>query len=255
MSPLTVTDDILGWLTSREADFDISVAGAQSVFSLREGSSDDEDDDEEEEILPVETVISVPKHYNSYAPSSCICRAESGDAPGPTEKDETILAVYQTHLSSLFPFVIIPPGTTPEELQSSRPFLFAAIRMVTTLTSMRSMRAQMFRLMEHLSDYVLMRGQRSLDILQGIIVMGGWYHYHCMMHSQMNSLVHMAQSLVADLGLNRHPQLQERTSLMVLFPDEPAPRSNEERRALLGVWYLSSWCVILIFPVNLCSGV
>ncbi len=53
--------------------------------------------------MPQET-IQVPKHYNSYAPASCICRTETGDAPGPTETDETILSVYQTHLSPLFPF-------------------------------------------------------------------------------------------------------------------------------------------------------
>ncbi|KAH8882513.1 hypothetical protein GQ53DRAFT_753570 [Thozetella sp. PMI_491] len=222
---------------AQDIDLDIGVSLASRAQS---SPQDDSSDDEEEDELAEEGSIRVPKHYNSYAPPTCICCVEPGLAPGPPETDETILTVYQTHLSPLFPFVIIPPGTTPEELETSRPFLFSAIRMVTTLTNMRSMHAQMYKLIAQVSDRMLIRSEKSLDLLQGIIVMVGWHHYHCLMHSQMNNLIHLAQSLAADLGLNRHPSIQERTSLMVLYPDDPPPRSNEERRAMLGVWYMTS---------------
>lgn len=202
------------------------------------GYSDDESHSDSSELLG-EGPIHVPKHYNSCAPSGCMCRAR-GEIRGPSESDETILTIYQTHLSPLFPFVIIPVGTTVQELEQSRPFLFSAIRMVTTLTSMRSMRAQMYRLVRHVSERMLLRSERSLDLLQGILVMIGWYQYHCLMHAQLNNLIHLAASLVSDLGLNRDPKVQERISVMVLYPDDPKPRTNEERRALLGLWYMAS---------------
>ena len=179
------------------------------------------------------------KHYNSCAPSGCMCRAR-GEVHGPSESDETLLTIYQTHLSPLFPFVIIPVGTTVRELEQSRPFLFSAIRMVTTLTSMRSMRAQMYRLVRHVSERMLIRSVRSLDLLQGLLVMIGWYQYHCLMHAQLNNLIHLAASLVADLGLNGDPKVQEKISVMALYTDDPKPRTNEERRALLGLWYMAS---------------
>ncbi|KAK3395453.1 hypothetical protein B0T20DRAFT_35316 [Sordaria brevicollis] len=202
------------------------------------GYSDDESHSDSSELLG-EGPIHVPKHYNSCAPSGCMCRAR-GEIRGPLESDETILTIYQTHLSPLFPFVIIPVGTTVQELEQSRPFLFSAIRMVTTLTSMRSMRAQMYRLVRHVSEHMLLRSERSLDLLQGILVMIGWYQYHCLMHAQLNNLIHLAASLASDLGLNRDPKVQERISVMVLYPDDPKPRTNEERRALLGLWYMAS---------------
>ncbi|KAJ4361650.1 hypothetical protein N0V85_009384, partial [Neurospora sp. IMI 360204] len=87
---------------------------------------------------------------------------------------------------------------------------------------------------------MLLRSERSLDLLQGILVMIGWYQYHCLMHAQLNNLIHLAASLVSDLGLNRDPKVQERISVMVLYPDDPKPRTNEERRALLGLWYMAS---------------
>ncbi|KAJ2902847.1 hypothetical protein MKZ38_000041 [Zalerion maritima] len=94
--------------------------------------------------------------------------------------------------------------------------------------------------MKYLTEHMLVRASRSLDLLLGIIVFVGWYHKHCLMHAQLNNAVHLAFSLVADLGLNRNPQLAERTRLLNSHPVEPQSRTLEERRCMLGVWYLSS---------------
>ncbi|KAJ9150447.1 Transcriptional regulator WAR1 [Pleurostoma richardsiae] len=185
-------------------------------------------------------LISVPSTYNCYAPPRCICRVDEGSAPAQTESDEQLLATYQAYLTPTFPYVIIPRTTSPRMLQSTRPFLWAAIKKVATLNSIWSMKAQMYAMIRHLSEHMLVRSERSLDLLQGIIVILGWYQHHCMMHAQMNNLVHLAASLVADLGLNRPPGVQERTAALVMEPEEPPPRTNEERRALLAVWYLTS---------------
>lgn len=87
---------------------------------------------------------------------------------------------------------------------------------------------------------MLIRSERSLDLLLGIVVIIAWYKYHCFMHAQLNNLIALASTLVGELGLHRSPSVLERTSLMVVTPFQPAARTNEERRALLGVWYLSS---------------
>jgi len=147
-------------------------------------------------------------------------------------------------MSPLFPFVIIRPGTTAAELAEKRPFLFSVIKMATSMNNVGSMKAQMYRIMQHIADYMLLRSERSLDLLQGLLVALGWYHHHCMMHAQMNNLMHLAISLIDDMALNRPSGLAERTKLMVMNPDEPRPRTNDDKRALLGVWYLSSWLVL-----------
>ena len=184
--------------------------------------------------------ITVPKTYNSFAPSTCICRAEVQEAPAQTESDANLFAIYQHHLCQRFPFVIPPPATSPAEFQTSRPFLFSCIKMVASFKNMQSMRAQMFLIMQRISDHMLMQSERSLDLLLGIIVILGWYQNHCMIHAQMVNLISLATGLLADMGLNRPPEIQERTNILVLNPDQPLPRTNEERRALLGVWFLSS---------------
>ncbi|KAK6450841.1 hypothetical protein FP744_10007091 [Trichoderma asperellum] len=178
--------------------------------------------------------------YNSFTPKSCICHPDTLDAPPPPEPDEVLLDFYRKNLQPVHPFVIVPPNITAAVLAVRRPFLMAAIRMVSSFRSIRSMRAQMYHLMKHLADYMLVRSEKSLDLLLGIIVMLGYQQYHCCLHGQLNNLITLASSLIGDMGLNRPPGLNERTRLMVVRPPEVNGRSNEERRAFAGAWYWAS---------------
>lgn len=183
----------------------------------------------------------VPSTYNCYAPPTCICRAQEGERPAPPmEADEALLETYRTELAPQFPFVLVAADTTPAQLAAAKPFTWAAIKMVSSFRSARSMRAQKYRLMAHLAEHMVLRSERSLDLLQGIVVMLGWYHYHCLMHAQLNNLLHMALSLAGDLGLTRHPAVAERTRLIVLNPEQPKVRTPDEKRVACAVWYLSS---------------
>ncbi|MCJ1391062.1 hypothetical protein MMC18_003923 [Xylographa bjoerkii] len=161
--------------------------------------------------------------------------------PVPVESDETLLSIYRNQLSSPLPFVIIPASTTPRQLQATHPFLMKVIRMVASIRHLRLVRGQSRAVMEHISSAILMRSERSLDLLQGILVFLGSYHYHCMAHAQFNNLIRLAVSLVEDMDLSTCPKSQQRRSqLPLVCAEEPVSRTNEEKRALLGVWYMSS---------------
>ncbi|KAF5020108.1 hypothetical protein F66182_7871 [Fusarium sp. NRRL 66182] len=183
---------------------------------------------------------SIPDTYNSYAPPQCICRQTGGEVPPPPASDEELLNIYRRELQVLHPFVVVPESVTAARLKETRPFLMSSIRMVASFKSLRSMRAQMYYLMRHIADHMLIRSERSLDLLLGIIIIVAWYQYHCFMHAQLNNLIALAATLVGELGLHRSPTILERTNLMVVNPFQPRDRTNEERRALLGIWFLSS---------------
>lgn len=173
---------------------------------------------------------------------TCTCMATVGkDDLVPVESDETLLSIYRNQLSSRLPFVIIPAGTTARQLQATRPLLMKVIRMVASVRHLRLMRGQSRAVMEHISHAILLRSERSLDLLQGILVFLGSYHYHCMTHAQFNNLTRLAVSLVEEMDLTTCPKSQQRRSqLPLLRAEEPMSRTNDERRALLGVWYMSS---------------
>ncbi|TVY36753.1 hypothetical protein LSUB1_G007916 [Lachnellula subtilissima] len=192
-----------------------------------------------------ETALNTPAHdFTSSAPTglTCTCMATVDmEDLVPVESDETLLSIYRNQLSSPLPFVIIPAGTTLRQLQATRPFLMKVIRMVASVRHLRLVRGQSRAVMEHISNAILMRSERSLDLLQGILVFLGSYHYHCMAHAQFNNLIRLAVSLVEDLDLSTCPKSQQRRSQLPLVrAEEPVSRTNEEKRALLGVWYMSS---------------
>lgn len=112
--------------------------------------------------------------------------------------------------------------------------------MIASYRNLSSLRSQNYFIMRHISEQMLMRSERSLEILQSILLVVGYYHYHCIMHAQMNNLIALANSLVADLGINKPPELQEKTKLLISSPEAPKSRVNDERRALCGVWYMTS---------------
>jgi hypothetical protein len=192
-----------------------------------------------------ETALNHPAHdFTSSAPTglTCTCMATVDmEDLLPVESDETLLSIYRNQLSSRLPFVIISAGTTPRQLQATRPFLMKVIRMVASVRHLRLVRAQGRAVMEHISNAILMRSERSLDLLQSILVYLGFYHYHCMAHAQFNNLIRLAISLVEDLDLGTCPESQQRRSQLPLVrAEELVSRTNEEKRALLGVWYMSS---------------
>ena len=192
-----------------------------------------------------ETALNTPAHdFTPSAPASlkCTCMATVDmEDLVPVESDETLLSIYRNQLSSPLPFVIIPAGTTPRQLQATRPFLMKVIRMVASVRHLRLVRGQSRAVMEHISNAILMRSERSLDLLQGILVFLGSYHYHCMAHAQFNNLIRLAVSLVEDMDLSTCPKSQQkRRQLPLVRGEEPVSRTYEEKRALLGVWYMSS---------------
>ncbi|KAH6629848.1 hypothetical protein C7974DRAFT_194332 [Boeremia exigua] len=172
---------------------------------------------------------------------TCTCMATVGmEDVHPVESDETLLSMYRNQLSGPLPFVIIPAGTTSRQLQATRPFLMKVIRMMASVRHLRLVRGLSRAVMEHISHSMLMKSERSLDLLQGILAFLGSYHYHCMAHTQFNNLVRLAVSLVEDLGISTCPKSQQRSQLPLARAEEPMSRTNEEKRALLGVWYMSS---------------
>jgi hypothetical protein len=180
-------------------------------------------------------VFVAPDSFNSAAPKSCVRRMPlTPEDATPPDTDDVLLAIYTTQLVPCFPFVPLPSDSTPSQLASTRPFLWRVIRMVSSLRSHRSMHGQSLAIMQHLSEAVMIRGERSLDLLQGVIVMVAFYHYHCLVHGQFNNLTLLAMAMVGDL--NYHKPLRPSK-----LDGEVGVRTDEERRALLGAWYLSSW--------------
>ncbi|KAK4183931.1 hypothetical protein QBC35DRAFT_507032 [Podospora australis] len=170
----------------------------------------------------------IPESYFfASTPPSCLNQLHLSPlfSEGRDDLDEMLLTKYRTSLMPAHPFVIVPDQVPASMLKVHRPFLMLCIRMVAGFEGLHSMQGQMQHVMDHLADRMFRQAERSVDLLMGIVVVLGWYHYHCMRHSQLNNLLCLAESLISDLGLNRR---------------HAESRPADEKRLLLGVWYLRS---------------
>jgi hypothetical protein len=152
---------------------------------------------------------------------------------GQEGMDRELLSEYRTKLMPQYPFVIIPEHVPAAALRTRHPFLMTAIRVTARFDGLHAMHARMQLVMGQIADRMFRQAERSVDLLMGIVVILGWHHYtHCAGDSQLNNLLCLAESLVSDLGLNKSPPVGNN--------EEGGKRVVEEKRLLLGVWYLRS---------------
>lgn len=166
----------------------------------------------------------------------------------PIEMEEA-LNEYRTKMVSYFPVVIIEDSITLSELTKERPFLCLVIRAIATknLTTQASLGTEIRRV---LGREMLFEATKSLDLLLGLLVYGSWSHFYIYKKHIISTVVQLATSLAFDLGITRPISPQPRHTLVLPTtnaekgPKLPtrAPRTMEERRAVLGLFLLSSLC-------------
>ena len=97
----------------------------------------------------------------------------SGLDPGPEQAD-ILLDVFQTQMAEHFPFVVIPPGTTAQCLCRDKPFLYQMIMLSASGRNLWDPKTCRRLVMEYLGLHLLIREEKSLDLLQGILVYISW---------------------------------------------------------------------------------
>jgi hypothetical protein len=76
-----------------------------------------------------------------------------------------------------FPFVVLPESWTPSMMLKERPFLTLGIFSVMSNTNITLQRLLVQRFRRALSERLIVSGERSLDLLQGLLVHLAWYDH------------------------------------------------------------------------------
>jgi hypothetical protein len=142
------------------------------------------------------------------------------------EEAEKCLLRYRTISPVYFPFVVLSNDWTLQSMMRHSPTLLLGI--LTTMCKSTHLQKTLdsgFR--EVVSQRVLVRGEKSLDILQALLVYLAWNPFHLKpMSRQIQQFVQMATTMAMDMKLHVTPEA----------PD----RIIEDKRAYLGCYYLSS---------------
>lgn len=91
---------------------------------------------------------------------------------------DSLLTLYRCYMTDQFPFVVIPLGMTADDLRRSRPFLLKTILMVASVRDMAGQTSMAEDIMDYVAEHMIKRGEKSLDLLQGLLVFMAWYVDH-----------------------------------------------------------------------------
>lgn len=159
---------------------------------------------------------------------------------------EVLYDRYQRLMAPHMPFVVLPFGSNASSLASSKPFLLKAIETVAFFHDTGTQQIMMKDLIQQLSERMLIKGEKSLDLLQGLLVCLNWYNPHRFEPPSHTVLLHLTMALTQELDIDRAPGFCEKAALIaaasqahgVLQPTKIV--TNDERRAVLGTFYLAS---------------
>jgi hypothetical protein len=92
----------------------------------------------------------------------------------PQESDR-LLNIFREQFSPRFPFVIIPPNISADDLRIQKPWLLKTVIMVASQGDLARQIEMVRRMNMEIAEAMLIRGERSLDMLEGLILFNLWY--------------------------------------------------------------------------------
>lgn len=112
----------------------------------------------------------------------------------------SMLADFERTYESVFPFVILNKTLTSEELHDHRPFVWKAVMMVSSLFDASRQVRLADKLLSEIAMATLADGAyKTLDVLQSLHLLIGWYHYG-LKGPQLTNLLFLARSLCVNLA-------------------------------------------------------
>ena len=158
---------------------------------------------------------------------------------------DILLDRYRRLMSHGMPFVVLPSNVTAQQLYTEKPVLLHAITVVTYFHDLTKQQLLVKQLIRNISERILINNEKSIDLLQGILVFVTWYHPHIFWGQQMTNLLHLAEAMTIDLGISKAPQqcvdFKQAATKAVHGPSPFGKLPTlEEYRVIVGLFYTTS---------------
>jgi len=170
---------------------------------------------------------------------------------------DELFARYNDEMILHLPGVVFPPSMKANDLRQEKPLLFLAVMAAAAAARASLQRTLVKELMEIFGQKVICNGEKSLEIVQALLVSVMWYFPpESFEELKFYQLAHIASVMALDLGLGRsnmtkrkntsqQQQQQQQQSMHTLGfytfrPGKDDPESLECRRTWLTCYYLSS---------------
>lgn len=108
------------------------------------------------------------------ATSSAAEGSVTSDLDPREERADWLLRIFRDQFAIHIPYVIISPDDTCQELQSNRPWVFRTVLMLAGQDERSRQIEQGMQLARDILEAMLIRGEKSLDMLQALLVYNTW---------------------------------------------------------------------------------
>ncbi|EME49367.1 hypothetical protein DOTSEDRAFT_68225 [Dothistroma septosporum NZE10] len=158
---------------------------------------------------------------------------------------ESLLDRFRRLMATGMPFVIIPAEATASSLQSSSPVLLRSICTIALVHDLPRQQALVKELVRDVAERIMVKSEKSIDLLQSILMVVAWYHSHVFWSLQVTNLLHLAIAMIIDLGIDRSPSATVDFKAKYVKAVHGPPLATRvpslaERRVVQGVFYLTS---------------
>ncbi|KID75578.1 Fungal transcriptional regulatory protein, partial [Metarhizium brunneum ARSEF 3297] len=161
------------------------------------------------------------------------------------------LSIYASEYAPNFPFVMVPSAATAHGLHDRSPGLFWAIMTAVAPQSLAVQQRVKTWFRQYVADHVIVRQEKTLQLLQAILVHLAWGDFHFYINAEATNLLHLALALATDLRLDKSPESSAATirsqlgeAWTALHQGGPSrlgiPHTLDDQRAVLGLYHLSS---------------
>ncbi|ERS97185.1 hypothetical protein HMPREF1624_06516 [Sporothrix schenckii ATCC 58251] len=114
---------------------------------------------------------------------------------------EIMLSEFRKFMMPLFPFVIIPEYVTSEKLRIGRPTLWKSVMMAACHLDGTRQIAMGNQLLGEVAAAAFLQPRRTLDMLQAVLVLVGWFHYN-INSFQLINFFYLARAMCVSLGIS-----------------------------------------------------
>ncbi|KAK7923217.1 hypothetical protein PG985_007288 [Apiospora marii] len=173
-----------------------------------------------------------PEFPRETSPSEEGTKATTPSAWPRGEEAEEKLNSYRNNMMRLFPFVIVPSHMSAAQLRSERPVLWKAAMLQACFLEGGRQVYMGRKLLQELSEALLTKPRKGLDVLQGLLLYIGWFHY-ALTTFQVTNLLGLARSLCTSLGFNENKTEME--------SQDYGSEKLDQMRAFAGTYYLSTY--------------
>ncbi|KAL7934566.1 hypothetical protein V8C35DRAFT_31560 [Trichoderma chlorosporum] len=173
---------------------------------------------------------------------------DSDRLPEPTPSEaEVYLAKFRQWLEYC-PFMHLDPGLTAEALHKERPFLWLCIMNVTSM-SMTQQAVIRDRIRQEVAQRMIVNHDRGIEMVQGLMILISWATMSAGAGAKpfLTLYTHLCSCIIYEMNLTKFPNEEHfATVCFKAWGGRVVPpakeRTMEERRVVLGFWFVSSIC-------------